>query len=221
MGYTNIFTAENGVEAVDILKQQGSEICLVISDMAMPEKDGIGLMTQMFRICTEPTALIFCSGKVNGFFFKAKYKFAKKNVFVVDYFEKPGDMKKMVESISLHLADTLLKREQQPYESDESTQFVSSVVSNTSNSSLMKSAPQQPIQKRNEGSLETYLKHVILLLVLGILVYLVVALQSFHTLPQTLPGGVPQQLPSSSNSPQEQIPQELLKKFKQSSSYSN
>ena len=49
-GSSEVLHASNGVEALEHLKQQGSSIDLIISDLNMPDLDGVELMTQLKEI---------------------------------------------------------------------------------------------------------------------------------------------------------------------------
>ena len=46
--YTNVYTASNGVEGLQFLEEKGEQVDLVISDVMMPEMDGL-LMTKLMK----------------------------------------------------------------------------------------------------------------------------------------------------------------------------
>ncbi len=59
-GYA-VFTAENGVEALDILKREGSKIDVIVTDVVMPEIGGIKF-AEMAKQLYPDIAVIFISG---------------------------------------------------------------------------------------------------------------------------------------------------------------
>lgn len=59
-GY-KVFEAPTGVEALDVMKESGDEVDLVVSDVVMPELDGPSLLTELRK--TRPDLkIIFISG---------------------------------------------------------------------------------------------------------------------------------------------------------------
>ncbi|MDX2186482.1 MAG: response regulator [Opitutaceae bacterium] len=50
IGYT-VAEAENGAKALEIVSDRSQNICLVVSDVLMPEMDGFGLVRKMQAIC--------------------------------------------------------------------------------------------------------------------------------------------------------------------------
>jgi two-component system cell cycle sensor histidine kinase/response regulator CckA len=67
-GYT-VLVAGNGVEAIEVLEEQGGKIDLVVSDVVMPEMDGPTLLKEM-RIRNPDLKIIFVSGYAEDAFQK-------------------------------------------------------------------------------------------------------------------------------------------------------
>ena len=67
-GY-KVFEAPSGVEALDVMKESGDEVDLVVSDVVMPELDGPSLLTELRK--TRPNLkIIFISGYAEDAFKK-------------------------------------------------------------------------------------------------------------------------------------------------------
>ena len=67
-GYT-VYEAESGVEALEVLEEQGAEISLIISDVVMPEMDGPTLLNEV-RKRNPSMRFIFVSGHAEDAFAK-------------------------------------------------------------------------------------------------------------------------------------------------------
>jgi CheY-like chemotaxis protein len=65
IGY-HVITAKSGLEAVDVVKSQGSGIDLVILDMIMPHMDGGKTFDQIRSICPEIAVLLSSGYTING-----------------------------------------------------------------------------------------------------------------------------------------------------------
>ena len=57
----DVFTAEDGVEAVEVFRRHQERIVAVLLDVAMPRLDGIGAMRELRRIRSD-VRVILCSG---------------------------------------------------------------------------------------------------------------------------------------------------------------
>ena len=55
----SVLTAENGFEAVEIIKKQASDIDCVILDLSMPKMDGLAAFGEIIRI--KPDAKVILS----------------------------------------------------------------------------------------------------------------------------------------------------------------
>jgi two-component system cell cycle sensor histidine kinase/response regulator CckA len=67
-GYT-VLVAGNGVEAIEVLEQQGGKVDLVVSDVVMPEMDGPTLLKEL-RVRNPDLKIIFVSGYAEDAFQK-------------------------------------------------------------------------------------------------------------------------------------------------------
>ncbi len=62
IGYT-VAEAENGARALELIADPAQNVCLVVSDVLMPEMDGFGLVRQMHAICPD-LPVILLSGHI-------------------------------------------------------------------------------------------------------------------------------------------------------------
>ena len=81
MKSVNIYTADNGRSALDILKS--CPIDLLVTDLNMPEMDGFGLLERKYAEFPDTKVLVFTACILPG------YREMLKNYGVLDVLEKP------------------------------------------------------------------------------------------------------------------------------------
>ena len=96
-GY-NVLKATTGVEALDVLAEHASEIDLVISDVMMPEMDGLELLQQMRKTLPD-MKVIFISGYAEE---ALRRELAEDESFV--FLPKPFSLKDLASAVKEALA---------------------------------------------------------------------------------------------------------------------
>lgn len=106
----NVLICENGLDAMNILKQHQDEIHLFITDVKMPKIDGVELIQRMPSFLRTPMAVIIISG-----FYDVRSETLKlgtgENVLLYDAFLKPIDLKPFLKSIEEAVALTMKRRD--------------------------------------------------------------------------------------------------------------
>jgi two-component system response regulator AtoC len=101
-GYQALVAA-NGVEALEILKNQGADI--VVSDLHMPAMDGIGLLTSMRELELDiPVIIVTAQGEIDSAVQAMK-------LGASDYILRPFDLETLEMAITRALSLTRLKEE--------------------------------------------------------------------------------------------------------------
>lgn len=101
-GYQALVAA-NGVEALEILKNQGADI--VVSDLHMPAMDGIGLLTSMRELELDiPVIIVTAQGEIDSAVKAMK-------LGASDYILRPFDLETLEMAITRALSLTRLKEE--------------------------------------------------------------------------------------------------------------
>ena len=103
-GYS-VKLAENGVEAMNILSQ--SPVDLMVSDILMPEMDGVELAGNVTKLCPE-TKLILISGGGNQTSSNHKYDYlriSQKLTGVTNLLKKPFNPKELIDMIQRLLSE--------------------------------------------------------------------------------------------------------------------
>ena len=98
-GYT-VLEAGNGVEAIDLLERQGSQVDLVVSDVVMPEMDGPALLKEL-RQRNPEIRFIFVSGYAEDAFAKHLPDGDRRPNFLA----KPFSLKQLVAAVKDAMAN--------------------------------------------------------------------------------------------------------------------
>ena len=88
-GYSNIFLAQDGTEALPILKARGSEIDLIILNWAMPRMDGLTLLGHLRRDYPHPVGVIMQSGYPHNDYKAEFFRHGTNSIMAIDYLVKP------------------------------------------------------------------------------------------------------------------------------------
>ena len=99
----NTFTAENGIEALEVLKQEG--IDLVLSDLDMPTMSGLELLEEINKL-EKPLPVIFITGQGT---IETAVKAMKMGAY--DYITKPVNVDRLMLVIEKTIENKLLKEE--------------------------------------------------------------------------------------------------------------
>lgn len=94
-GYENIREAGNGIEALDILSKEPHH--LIISDVMMPQMDGIDLLQHLREMKTRPVVIMITAQPEIDLTVKAMKKGA------VDYLKKPFKIDDLIYRVDLYL----------------------------------------------------------------------------------------------------------------------
>jgi len=89
MGYNSIFQAQNGTEALPILKARGSEIDLILLNWAMPGMDGLTLLRHLRHGHPHTVGIIMESGCPDNAFKNDFFKLGTDSILTIDYLVKP------------------------------------------------------------------------------------------------------------------------------------
>lgn len=98
--FKNVFCASNGIEALEIYNKLKSEINIIVSDIIMPDMDGLELLSEIKKI-DKNLPIIFTTA-----FSDAQYMLEGFKRGVDDYFIKPIDLEKLILKI-----EKLVKKE--------------------------------------------------------------------------------------------------------------
>jgi CheY-like chemotaxis protein len=89
MGYANIYQAQDGTQALPILKARGNEIDLILLNWEMPRMDGLSLMRHLARHFPHTVGVIMESGYPNNDFKREFFRLGTDTVVPIDYLVKP------------------------------------------------------------------------------------------------------------------------------------
>ena len=99
LGFSEIFLAEDGQEALDIFEQSGEqEIDLILMDIMMPVMDGLEA-TRRIRTCTHPRGATVPIIAISANAFADDIQKAK-NAGMNEHLAKPFEMEKVLRAIS-------------------------------------------------------------------------------------------------------------------------
>jgi two-component system chemotaxis response regulator CheY len=89
MGYSNIYQALDGIEALPILKARGSEIDLILLNWEMPRMDGLALMRHLALHYPLTVGVIMESGYPDNDYKRKFFRLGTNSVVPIDYLVKP------------------------------------------------------------------------------------------------------------------------------------
>ncbi len=89
MGYRNVCMAQDGLEALMILKAQGSGIELILLNWEMPRMDGLTFMRHLAHSHTQTVGVIMESGYPHNDFKREFFRLGTDAVVPIDYLVKP------------------------------------------------------------------------------------------------------------------------------------
>jgi two-component system, response regulator, stage 0 sporulation protein F len=92
-----VFIAENGFNGLEILKEH-SDICIVISDMKMPNMDGVEFIQKAKKIYSTLKCFI-----LTGFEITPRIKEALDSGLILKYFSKPFNINEIETTMKKHL----------------------------------------------------------------------------------------------------------------------
>lgn len=107
-GFKKIYKAFSGIQCINILKEYGDEIVIILMDINMPEMDGISTVQHIMN---------YYNGKVGVIFHTAYQEFRQKlskvgneNVLNLDYVIKSSSSEYLIKSIEKNIKIVLDKR---------------------------------------------------------------------------------------------------------------
>jgi CheY-like chemotaxis protein len=89
IGYSNIYQARDGTEALPILKARGNEIDLILLNWEMPRMDGLTLMRHLANHYPHTVGVLMESGYPHNEFKREFFKLGTNSVLPIDYLVKP------------------------------------------------------------------------------------------------------------------------------------
>jgi two-component system, chemotaxis family, chemotaxis protein CheY len=89
LGYNNIYQAQDGTEALPILKARGNEIDLIVLNWEMPRMDGLTLMRHLAHSYPHTVGVLMESGYPHNEFKREFFKLGTNSVLPIDYLVKP------------------------------------------------------------------------------------------------------------------------------------
>ncbi len=106
-----VLTSRDGLDALNIIKEQQHEIELVITNIKMPKLDGPELIQRMPTILRMPMAVIInsgCCGNVSRDHLKIG---TGEHIMLYDVFQKPPNLEEFLKSIREAVALTITRRQ--------------------------------------------------------------------------------------------------------------
>jgi CheY-like chemotaxis protein len=89
LGYNNIYQAQDGFEALPILKAHGNEIDLIVLNWDMPRMDGLALMRHLAHSYPHTVGVLMESGYPHNEYKREFFKLGTNSVLPIDYLVKP------------------------------------------------------------------------------------------------------------------------------------
>ena len=105
--YTNVLTAENGAKALELIKEHKTEIDLIVSDIMMPEMDGLELVKQTKRIA-ELSSIPFIMLTALA---SERDKLSALTTGIDDYLTKPFSVPELLVRVKNMLINSHLRKE--------------------------------------------------------------------------------------------------------------
>lgn len=101
-----VFVANNGLEGLEIFKNNKESIDVVITDINMPKLDGLAMVKEINNICNRDVPVIITTAHTDQKFFRESI-----NLNIHSYTLKPIDLYDLVKNIIKSLETTFLKKE--------------------------------------------------------------------------------------------------------------
>lgn len=106
--FKKIYTASSGIQCIDMLKELGEDIAVILIDIRMPEMDGIDTVQHIMNYHEGVVGVIFHTAFPE--FKPSLSSLGNEHVLNLDYIEKGQDISKIVSSITNCIKIVLEKR---------------------------------------------------------------------------------------------------------------
>jgi CheY-like chemotaxis protein len=107
MGVTSVFSAEDGIAAIEILHARGHEIQVILLDLRMPRMDGMEFLRHLVNVHPHPVAVVLATAYGDRDVQEWFYKVGSLLVLPAGYLTKPFEKPQFREAV-LH-AQSLVK----------------------------------------------------------------------------------------------------------------
>ena len=97
--YKNILTANNGKEALEIIKKNHNDIVMYILDVNMPEMDGLTLLSEIRKIDKNVTIIMLTTESDKKKIMQAK------EIGATGWIIKPFDPEKFIQIVNMYMKD--------------------------------------------------------------------------------------------------------------------
>ena len=94
-GFTKVYTAASGTEAISLLAGHPNEIYLVLLDMKMPGMDGMAVVKHIANVHNINVGIIIITGYASQDDAIEFYKSSTDTVIALDYVSKPVELGKI------------------------------------------------------------------------------------------------------------------------------
>lgn len=98
-GYLNVMEAPSGVQALSLMQEKGEEVYVLILDLVMPEMNGLELIQHLVNVHQFSVGVIMLTGYSSGFSKNQFFSLGNEFVHTREYFEKGGDVDRLLEEI--------------------------------------------------------------------------------------------------------------------------
>jgi len=109
-GFTKVYTAASGTEAISLLAGHPNEIYLVLLDMKMPGMDGMAVVKHIANVHNINVGIIIITGYASQDDAIEFYKSSTDTVIALDYVSKPVELGKLLKEIECALDSIHKKR---------------------------------------------------------------------------------------------------------------
>lgn len=109
-GYSKIFTADSGLNAIGLLETHGEDIFAILLDVRMPRMSGIDLMRHLLNTHKTPVGIILVTGYGSDEVVEEFFTLRGANVIPMDKFDKPFDNDKLLAAVRSAIQSIRRKR---------------------------------------------------------------------------------------------------------------
>lgn len=113
-GYTMIFRASNGIEALSLLEAHAPTVYLILLDLRMPEMDGLEVVRHLANVHRHPVGIIIVTGYGSFDACREFYHLGTDNVLALNFVSKPIHRQFLIREVAETLDQVHTKRLNQP-----------------------------------------------------------------------------------------------------------
>lgn len=109
-GFSPIYEASNGVEALGVLQQHDAEILVVLLDLRMPKMDGMSLMKHLVNVQLRPVGVILLTAHNELMSMEEFFSLGTATVVAAEYLVKPYNVRRIAVEVGHAAANIRAKR---------------------------------------------------------------------------------------------------------------